>query len=172
MEKRQIEFVELASIEAQQVIDLMNNPLVRRQMPLLQGEFGKEEYRAFIDAKAKLWKEQGFGPQAFLVDGQFAGWGGLQPENGEVDLALVLHPKFWGLGKRIYQILIEQAFETMNLTSVTVLFPPGRTRIQGFLRLGFQAEDEVEISGTQFVRYRLSRQVFTPSESLAEDSED
>ena len=162
MEKQIIELVQLKSIDPQEIIELMNNPLVRRQMPLLQGEFGMDEYRAFINAKAKLWEEHGFGPQAFLVNGQFAGWGGLQPEDGEADLALVLHPNYWGLGKRIYKIIIEQAFETMKLTSVTVLFPPGRTRIQGFLRLGFQAEDEVEINGQLFVKYRLTRNRLTP----------
>ena len=157
MENRQLEFAELASIEPLQVIDLMNNPLVRRQMPLLQGEFGEDEYKAFINAKTKLWDEHGFGPQAFLANGQFAGWGGLQPENGEIDLALVLHPTFWGLGKKIYQMLIHEAFETMKLQSVTVLFPPGRTRIQGFLRLGFQPENEIEINGQTFIKYRLKR---------------
>ena len=155
MEKQQIELVRLQSIQPQEVIDLMNNQLVRRQMPLLQGYFGMDTYEAFIKAKAQLWEEHVFGPQAFLVNGQFAGWGGLQPEHDEVDLALVLHPDYWGLGKRIYQILLDQAFEEMKLPSVTVLFPPGRTRIQGFLRLGFKAEGEFEINGQPFVKYRL-----------------
>lgn len=35
----------------------------------------------------------------FFVDGQFAGWGGLQQEDGDADLALVLHPDYWGLAE-------------------------------------------------------------------------
>jgi [ribosomal protein S5]-alanine N-acetyltransferase len=41
------------------------------------------------------------------------------------------------------------------LESVTILFPPTRTRIKGILRLGFQEDGEVEIEGERFIRYRL-----------------
>ena len=46
-----------------------------------------------------MWDEHGYGPWAFIINGEFAGWGGLQPEQGEADFALVLHPDFWGWEK-------------------------------------------------------------------------
>lgn len=75
----------------------------------------------------------------------------MQPEEGEVDLGLVFHPDYWGYGKAI-----RRAFEEMGLQSVTILFPPTRTRIKGILRLGFQLDGDVEIAGERFIRYRLN----------------
>jgi hypothetical protein len=43
--------------------------------------------------------EEWHGPWAFIVDGKFAGWGGLQPEEGDADLELVLHPDYWATEK-------------------------------------------------------------------------
>ncbi len=150
-----IQFRRLTEIDPKEIIDLMNNPLVRRQMPLLQGHWDESISRAFVTGKEKLWKEHGYGPWAFMVDDKFAGWGGLQPEGDETDLALVLHPDFWGIGKTLYRQIIDRAFGEMGLDSVTVLFPPSRTRIQGFLRLGFREDNELEFNGETFIRYRL-----------------
>jgi len=94
-------------------------------------------------------------PWAFVIDGRFAGWGGLQPENGDADLALVLHPNYWGMGKAIYRRIIDEAFGEMNLNTVTALLPPTRTRIRGLLRLGFIQDGDVVIGQENFIRYRL-----------------
>lgn len=135
----------------------MNHPLVLKHMPLAKAYFDEAAYREFILAKQKLWTDYGYGPWAFLLDGKFIGWGGLQPEQGDVDIALVLHPHYWGVGKTIYQLIIEQAFVTFGFDSVTVLFPPTRKRIKGLMRLGFKLDGELIIEGERFIRYRLYR---------------
>ncbi len=150
-----IEFKRLSEVDKSDIIDLMNDPLVRRQMPLTRDNFGEAECEGFIAAKERLWAEHGYGPWAIVVDGKFAGWGGLQPEQGDADLALVLHPTYWGMGKPIYDEIIKRAFGEMGLESVTILFPPTRTRIKGILRLGFKPDGEVELGGERFIRYRL-----------------
>lgn len=154
-----IEFKRLTEVERYEIIDLMNNALVRRQMPLLQGDFTESACERFIMAKEQLWAEHGYGPWAFVIHGRFAGWGGLQPEDGEADLALVLHPDFWGIGKTLYKQIIHKAFYEMSMNSVTVLFPPTRTRIQGFLRLGFKKDKVVMLGNEEFIRYRLENPV-------------
>lgn len=151
-----IEFKRLTEVEASEIIELMNNTLVRRQMPLLKGDFTEESCEKFVAGKEKLWKEHGYGPWAFIIDDTFAGWGGLQPEEGEADLALVLHPDFWGVGKVLYKMIIDRAFGEMGLDSVVVFFPPSRTRIKGFLRLGFKKDKEVKVGSEQFIRFRLT----------------
>lgn len=150
----EIEFKRLSKVSKSRIIDLMNNHLVRRQMPLLTGDFNESVCDKFIATKESLWTEHGYGPWAFIANGQFAGWGGLQPQNGEADLALVLHPNYWGIGKILYKRIIDFAFDEMKLTSVTVLFPPTRTRIKGLLRLGFVEDGEFNIENGQFIRYR------------------
>ena len=152
-----MQFQRLTDINKADIIALMNNSLVRRQMPLLVGDFSEPDCERFVAAKEQLWNEYGYGPWAIVVDGVFAGWGGLQPEQGDADLALVLHPDFWGIGKRLYQIIIDKAFSSMGLNRITVLLPPTRTRVAGLLRLGFVEDGSVAIDGQRFIRYRLDK---------------
>lgn len=152
-----IEFKRLTEVEKFKIIELMNHPLVRQQMPLTSENFDENDCDAFIAAKERLWAEYGYGPWAFVIDGQFVGWGGLQPENGEADLGLVLHPNHWGVGKALYDKIIDRAFGEMGFETVTVLFPPTRKRIKGLLRLGFKEDGELEVGGERFIRYRLKK---------------
>ena len=156
----QIVFKRLTEIEKHELIDLMNHPLVRRQMPLLSEDFDETACDRFIAAKEKFWAEHGYGPWAFSIDGEFAGWGGVQPEHDMVDLALVLHPKFWGMGKIIYHKIIHFAFIQMGFPSVTILFPPTRTRVQGLTKLGFQEDGTTYVDNEKFVRYTLRNEQY------------
>jgi [ribosomal protein S5]-alanine N-acetyltransferase len=153
----EISFKRLTEIKSSEIMELMNNQSVRREMPLLAGNFTQSDCDKFLAAKESMWLEHGYGPWAFIVNGQFAGWGGLQPEDGEADLALVLHPKYWGIGKVLYRKFIKTAFDEMGLKSVTVLFPPSRTRIKGFLRLGFKRDCELMVRNKSFIKYKLER---------------
>ncbi|MCB0195055.1 MAG: GNAT family N-acetyltransferase [Anaerolineae bacterium] len=152
-----IEFKRLTEVDKSAIIDLMNHPLVRRQMPLTRDNFDESDCDAFVTAKEQLWADYGYGPWAFVVDDQFVGWGGLQPENGEADLGLVLHPDHWGLGKALYDEIIARAFGEMGFNTVTVLFPPTRQRIKGLLKLGFREDGALEVGGERFIRYRLDK---------------
>ena len=154
-----IRFTRLTAIEKSEIMELMNHPLVRRHLPLLKGNFTESDCSKFISAKESLWTTYGYGPWALVVNGKFAGWGGLQHEDGEADLALVLHPHYWGLGKILYQEIMRRAFGEMGLQSVTVLFPATRTRISGLLRLGFEKVGVLGIDNVCFIRYRLSKPV-------------
>jgi hypothetical protein len=152
-----LEFKNLNDIEKSKIIDLMNNKLVRRQMPLLKGNFTAKDYNLFLQSKETMWKDHGYGPSAFIINNEFAGWGGIQPEQGEVDLALVLHPDYWGFGKVLYQKIIHLAFEEFGFDSIQVLFPSTRTRIKGLLSLGFVEDSKLEIRNEQFTRYVLNK---------------
>ncbi len=151
-----IEFVQLAEIDKAAVIELLNHPLVRRHMPL-STDFNETSYDQFIAEKQRLWKEHGYGPWGILVDGKFVGWGGFQWEQGDADLALVLHPNHWGLGKWIVRRMITTAFVDMGFETITILLPPSRTRIKGVLKLHFKPDGEMWIKGEKFLRYRLNK---------------
>jgi RimJ/RimL family protein N-acetyltransferase len=151
----QLEFKHLREIDCAEIVALNTNRLVRRQMPLSEDKFGESECKEWVEGKEQQWQLHGYGPWAFLIDGKFAGWGGFQYENGDADLGLVLHPNYWGKGKIIYNEMIRRAFSEMGFESITILFPPTRTRIKAILRLGFQPDGEVEVQGKRFIRYRL-----------------
>jgi RimJ/RimL family protein N-acetyltransferase len=150
-----IEFKRLSEVDSTDMIKLANDPRVRRHMPLSSATFGEADFERFVADKERLWEEHGYGPWAFFVDGKFAGWGGLQPEDGDADVALVLNPDYWGTGRAIYEEIITRAFDEMGFDSVTALLPPSRTNVRGMLRLGFEPDGETEIGGERFIRYRL-----------------
>jgi [ribosomal protein S5]-alanine N-acetyltransferase len=150
-----IEKRKLNSVDKNQIIKLLNNPLVKRHMPLSVEDFGDKQYLAFIASKAAIWEEYGFGPSAYFIEKKFAGWGGIQPDEKDFELALVLDPAYWGYGRQLYHDLIQEAFVVLKLNSVTILFPPSRTRIKWILKAGFVEEDRTTLEGECFIRFRL-----------------
>jgi len=154
---KKIELKRLSEIPCQEIIDLMNNPRVLAQMPLATEEFDEKVCQNFVSKKEELWQTHGYGPWAFVIEGKFAGWGGIQPESGEVDLVLVLHPSFWGYGRSLISIILEKAFVEMKKESVVVFFPPTRKKVDGLLRIGFKKEKEILLHGEQFIVYKLKR---------------
>ena len=150
-----IQLVSLWDVERRKLIDLMNNFQVRAQLPLLTDVFTQASCTAFLEAKQQLWDEHGYGPWAFMINGEFAGWGGLQPESGEADFALVLHPDFWGYGLKIFKLFERVAFDEMNLSSITALFPPSRKNWRALIRFGFIKEQELVFNERTFIRFRL-----------------
>ena len=151
-----IQFVSLSKIKKEQFIDLMNNPLVGQYLPLLNGRFTVEDYHLFIKNKQRIWDEYGYGPYAIIIKDTFAGWGGLQPENEDVDFALVLHPNFWGWGLKVFNRVKDQAFNQHGFPSITALLPPSRHNIKAITRLGFVEDQHENINGESFVKFRLS----------------
>ncbi|MCZ4279668.1 hypothetical protein O4H49_02685 [Kiloniella laminariae] len=57
-----IKFVHLAEIKQEEIIALMNDAQIGKQMPLLAGGFSAESCRAFLKAKKQLWDQYGYGP--------------------------------------------------------------------------------------------------------------
>ena len=150
-----LEFKRLTEVDLIDIISLNNNPDVLRQMPLGSANFDLSKAKEWVQQKDAQWQQHGYGPWAFLIDQQFAGWGGLQYEKGDADLALVLHPDFWGSGKVIYHEIVKRAFTSLRQESITILLPSSRTRIKGIFRLGFQPDGELNIEGARFLRFRL-----------------
>lgn len=152
-----ISFRRLSDVSTDALIDLMNDPDVRRHLPLARGPFGLPECERFLAAKERIWEEHGYGPWAFFLDDDFVGWGGPQPEGDDVDLGLVLRRAYWGAGQALYRRLIDHAFEELGVDSVITLLPPSRTRLAGLERLGFREDGQLTIAGEVFKRFRLTR---------------
>jgi ribosomal-protein-alanine N-acetyltransferase len=154
-----IEFVRLPEVDSADIIDLMSGPAVRRHLPLASGPFGDPfgdiECAAFVAAKERIWTEHGYGPWGFVADGAFVGWGGPQPEDGDIDIALVLGRPAWGLGELIHREILRRVFDAVAPESVTALLPATRGSAHALLRLGYAPDGAAEIGGHPFHRYRL-----------------
>lgn len=67
----------------------------------------------------------------------------------------MLHPQYWGFGKKIFNEIIRIAFNEMGMESITILLPPTRNKFKGVYLLGFELESEIMLSGELFIKYRL-----------------
>ena len=155
-----IEFRQLSEVSPHAIIELMNDPDVRRHLPLAKGYFGMPECERFIAGKEQMWKEYGYGPWAFVLEDEFVGWGGVQPEDGDADVGLVLHRAYWGAGRVLYARVVEHAFRELGVDSVITLLPSSRTRLAGLQRLGFDKDGEIMIGQERFYRFRLTREAY------------
>jgi [ribosomal protein S5]-alanine N-acetyltransferase len=151
-----IEFKRLTGVDRSDIITQMNPALVRRHRPLTGDHFGRADGEAFFAAKEKLWAEHGDGPRAFMIDGRFAGWGGLPLEGGDADLALVLHPNHRGAGQALAGEILRRAFVEKGFESVPLRLPASRTRIKASLWLGVRPDGEAQVADKRFLRYRLT----------------
>lgn len=150
----QITFGPLAEVDPGSLLNMLLDPGVRRHMPLAGDNWDEQTASDWAKGKDAQWQENGFGPWAILLDGKFAGWGGFQKEEDEVDLGLVLLPQHWGEGAAIFRLLVERGRE-MRLANVTIMLPPSRRRLNSLARLGFTPMADVEYAGERFHKFRL-----------------
>lgn len=143
-----------AEIPAADLLILLNDPDVRRHMPLAGDGWTEAKALDWARSKDAQWQENGYGPWAIRVDGAFAGWGGFQKEGEEVDLGLVLLPAYWGHGARLFREMVRRG-EQMQLSNITIMLPPSRTRLSGLARLGFEPMGELQYDGQRFLKFRL-----------------
>ena len=92
--------------------------------------------------------------RAIVVDGQCAGWCGVQYDNGEYEIAVVLDDSQWGLGRRIFRDLMIWAKELGHKT-VSIHFLHTRPEYK-FLRKIAQSVHESQILGNKFTTYTLA----------------
>lgn len=157
LQKEFIVFTRLEEVPTAHLVELMNIPSVQKYLPLLEGPFTEADCTALLQAKKEMWQAHGFGPYAFMINNTFAGWGGLQPEEGEADFALILHPNFWGYGLKIFNRIKKEAFEEKKLPYITALLPPERHNLKAITRLGFKAAGQTKIATQTFLKFKLMR---------------
>lgn len=149
MWRMDVHYGPLPDVPAEALLEVLNDARIARHMPLW-GEFTPEGVREWALAKASLDVPDGLGPQAVYVDGRFAGWAGIQPEDFGPDFAVVLAPWAWGAGALVAEQLLARA-AAAGLPEVFIALPPTRHADRVVGRLGFtRVADDVD----GFVVYR------------------
>lgn len=150
-----IELRPLRSAPRAVVIAQMNDARVRRHLPLASGTFDDAAYEGFIEGKEALWDDHGYGPWAIFLDDQYAGWGGLQPDDSEAELALVLCPWAFGQGANIAKHIIAWGFERRDFDQILVYLPLSRDCDSFLKRNGFSPDGCITIGDVVFTRYYI-----------------
>jgi len=82
------------------------------------------------------------------------GWCGIQLEDSKYEIAIVLDDKYWGMGKRIFNDMMNWAQE-LGHKEIFIHLLSTRPEYR-FLRKISNKVYETEMSGRKFTRYQLS----------------
>lgn len=147
------EYCSLASVDSGALIALVNNKKVREHLiehPL----FTPASLQAWITEKQAIDSTPGCCVRAILVDKQLAGWCAIQPYEQDVELAVVLHPDFWGVGKRVYAEMLITA-QKYGHTAVWLHLLDTRPVYRFLLKKAIKV-DTRQLLGRQFTSYLVS----------------
>lgn len=150
-----IELLDFDKPTVSQYASLLNSASVQRHMPLSDPSYSDEWISNWIKGKSKTWENPNKGPWSVWVNGQFAGWAGVEPCGDELSFGIVLLQSFWGQG----ELVVHSAFEKIqsefpHALSVIVELPLSRKSARYSDRLGLIPLGTVEIAGQEFANYR------------------
>ncbi len=148
-----IEYIKLNEINSSEFLPLLNKKKIREHLI---------EHRLFDAATVKAWQEakievdsiQGCKIQAILVDKKLAGWCGIQLENKQYEIAIVLDDCYWGYGRKIFREIMVWAKDLGHKT-VYIHFLHTRPEYK-FLRNISKNVYKSELLGSKFTTYELA----------------
>ena len=153
-------FVPLREADSALLHSLLNDPRVTRHMPLAE-PVDLAWVEDWKNAKSSLWPDPQQGPWAVSIDGQLAGWVGLQPDgDNEVELAIVLNVWAWRHGTEIANEALRRWGEFDRESQINVYFPTSRPIELLIEKLGLELIGRSEFGGHEFVKLRLLRSSF------------
>ncbi|WP_428634815.1 GNAT family N-acetyltransferase [Sedimenticola sp.] len=149
---RGISYLTLDQANPEALMVLLNEPLIRRH--LIEHEpFDHGRLMQWVSDKLMIDRTPGCKIRAVTHQGRLAGWCGIQKEQGEYEIAIVLGDAFWGLGREVFRDLMEWAGE---LGHHEVLIHLLETRREyRFLKKLASVVQQTTIADRQFTTYRL-----------------
>jgi len=103
------------------------------------------------------WKKHGIGSWGVERKGQLVGWAGFKYwKDRECEALIVLSPSYWGLGKAIFDKLLELAVKNFELSHLYVLLPVTRKSFKYMRRIGFEYDNDETHNGEAFKKFILN----------------
>lgn len=104
----EIEFHSFKQVSPEDFMEILNEDSLRTHL-IDHPYFDSVSLQAWIDEKINVDSIQGCRIRAVYIDGELAGWCGIQPDDNRFELAIVISQKFWGFGISIFKSLIRWA---------------------------------------------------------------
>lgn len=147
-----IEYINLSEVNITELLTLLNKEKVRKHL-IDHESFSTEAVTLWVEEKNRMDSLQGCRVRAILIDKQLAGWCGIQHEEGNYEIAIVLDDAYWGAGKEIFRELVCWAKEFGHKT-VFIHFFYTRPEYK-FLRRISKNVFETKMLGSKFTTYEL-----------------
>ncbi len=147
-----IDYKKFSDVNPELFFPLLNSNKVRTHL-IRHQTFDDEMLKSWIADKISMDAVAGCKVRAIQVEGNLAGWCGIQLEDSRFGLAIVIDDKYWGLGIKVYRDLMQWAAE-LGHTSVFVQLLNTRPEYR-FLRRRAKQVCVSELMGHCFTTYEL-----------------
>ena len=105
-----IEYLSFKQVDPKDLMTVLNEDSLRAHLinhPL----FNATSIQAWIDEKIETDAMQGCRVRVVSINGELAGWCGIQPDDFGFEIAIVISQRFWGTGIPIFRALMIWASE-------------------------------------------------------------
>lgn len=101
----EIKFLFFNQVNPEEFLAIVNEESLRIHL-IDHPYFNAASLQAWMENKIRVDAIQGCRIRAVNIDGELAGWCGIQPDDNGFELAIVISKKFWGFGIPIFKMLI------------------------------------------------------------------
>ncbi len=148
-----IEYIKFDEVNPEEFMLLLNKQQIRKHL-IEHQLFDAKTIKAWIEAKIEVDSFEGCKVRAIVVNQQLAGWCGIQLEDGNYEIAIVIDNSYWGIGRKIFREVIAWAKEFGHQT-VFIHFFHTRPEYK-FLRKISKNLYESELFGNRFTTYEIA----------------
>lgn len=148
-----LEYVRLSEINSDDFIYLLNKQKIREH--LINHElFNLDTVELWIKDKIKVDSIRGCKVRAIISNNHLAGWCGIQLENEQYEVAIVIDDKHWGIGKAVFQEIMSWA-KAFGHDELFIHFHHTRPEYR-FLRKISKNVYKSELLGSKFTTYQIA----------------
>lgn len=134
-------------------ISLLNRPKIREHL-MEHGFFDESTIKEWIKSKLEVDTVPGCRLRAIVSDNRLVGWCGIQLENKQYELAVVLDESVWGLGKQVFAEMMTWAKE-FGLQSVYLHLLNTRPEYKFLSKMAKRVFNST-LYGNQFTTYEIA----------------
>ena len=150
---KSIEYIKFNKVNVRDFISILNKLKIREHL-IDHSLFDNTSIKHWIKSKLEVDSTQGCRVRAILINNQLAGWCGIQLEDKEYEIAIVIDEEFWGSGKRIFMDIMNWAKELGHERIIIHLL---HTRPEyKFLKKISTKVYTSQIHGNKFTTYQLT----------------
>lgn len=143
----------LNAIAPSDLLALMNDSDIRTHLiehPL----FDLTSLAQWVDDKVQVDAQPHCRVVAIFIADQLAGWGGVQPDDDNYEIAIILAKPFWGYGIRIFKDMVDWA-RTSGLKQIVIHLLNTRKEYR-FLKKAATSVTHRQLMGHEFTTYQLA----------------
>ncbi len=149
---KNIEYTGLQHLDRTELLEILNKQKIREHL-VEHEQFDETMLNDWITDKVEVDSSKGCKVQGIKVNGSVAGWCGIQFENNDYELAIVLDEQYWSIGITVFKDAMVWASELGHEHLVLHLF---NTRPEyKFLRKMASKVYESTLFGEKYTSYEL-----------------